>query len=200
MRFLATKFFLLTLLVNVHAQDDGVVVDKIIAKVDNYIVLKSDLERAYLDYLSRGELNRGNAKCEILESLVVNKMLVAKAEIDSVEVADEEVAIDLDRRIDYMVAQIGSEQEIEKFYGKSLDQIKEELFEDIKEQKVIQRMQQEISTDLKVTPSEVKKFFATIPRDSLPYFSTEVTVSQIVKKPTPGKKQEENVRKKLLEI
>ncbi len=181
------------------AQND-LVVDEIIAKVDNYIVLKSDLERAYLDYLSRGEFNQGNAKCRILETLIVNKMMVAKAEIDSVIVEDDEVAGNLRQRMDYMVSQIGSEEEIEKFYGKSLEQIENELFDEVKEQLTIQKMQGEITANLKVTPSEVKRFFAAIPRDSLPYFSTEVTVGQIVKNPVPGRLQELKVEGQLLDI
>ena len=182
------------------AQDDGVVIDKIIAKVDNYIILKSELEKSYLDYLSRGEFNQGNARCKLLENLVVNKMMVAKAEIDSVIVEDTEVQDNLSRRIDYMVSQIGSIEEIENFYGKSMSQIEAELFESVKEQLVIQKMQTELTASLKVSPSEVRKFFKDIPRDSLPYFSTEVTVGQIVKKPEAGPKQQEKVRNTLLEI
>ncbi len=183
-----------------HAQDQSLVIDKIIAKVDNYIVLKSDLETAYLDFLSRGEFNTGDAKCRILENLVVNKMMVAKAEIDSVMVEDAEVQGDLGRRLDYMISQIGSIEEIEKFYGKSMAQIEAELFDNVKEQLIIRKMQGELTSELQVSPSEVRKFFQNIHRDSLPYFSTEVTVGQIVKKPEPGDDQVEKVRNTLLEI
>lgn len=182
------------------AQTEGVVVDKIIAKVDDYIILKSDLEKAYIDYQSRGEFRGNAAKCQILEQLVVNKMLVAKSVIDSVLVSDLEVQNNLSRRMEYMVSQVGSEEEIEKYYGKSLNQIEEELFESIKEQLVIQKMQQEITSDLKVSPADVKKFYSRIPADSLPFFSTEVVVGQIVKKPEPGKKQKEAVKKLMYEI
>ncbi len=181
-------------------QTNGVVIDKIIAKVDNYIVMQSDLEKAYLDYLSRGEFRTSTAKCDILEQLVVNKMLLAKAEIDSVIVDDLEVQSNLSRRVEYMVSQIGSEEEIEKYYGKSLDQIKAELFDDIKEQMVVQRMQDEITSGIKVSPAEVRKFFGRIPSDSLPFFSTEVIIGQIVKTPEAGKKQKEAVRKQMYEI
>lgn len=176
-------------------QSNGVVVDKIIAKVDDFIILKSDLEKAYLEHLSRGEFRGSNAKCQILEQLVVNKMLVAKSVIDSVIVSDAEVQANLSQRMEYMISQIGSQEEIEKYYDKSMEQLEAELFESIKEQMVIQRMQREITSDLKVSPAEVKKFFDKIPRDSLPFFSTEVIVGQIVKKPKPGKKQKEDVKK-----
>ena len=188
-------FFVLT----VSAQQP-VNVDRIIAKVDDYIILKSDLERAYIEFLSRGEHGGSNLRCEILESLIINKMLVAKAEIDSVEVSELEIQANLQGRMNYMISQLGSEEELEKFYGKTMEQIESELFDDMKEQMTIQRMQSEITKDLKVTPAEVRKFFNAIPRDSLPYFSTEVSVGQIVIKPEAGKEQQDKVVKQLIEI
>jgi len=179
---------------------ESLVIDEIIAKVDNYIILKSDLEKAYLDYLSRGEYNTTTARCRILESLVVNKMMVAKAEIDSVIVEDAEVQGNLSRRMDYMIQQVGGAENIEQFYGKTLEQIESELFQNVKEQLVIQKMQGEITAALTVSPAEVRKFFRNIPIDSLPYFSTEVAVAQIVKKPEPGTVQVEKVRNTLVQI
>ena len=198
LRFLLAKLVFFSAIFQAHSQD--VVIDEIIAKVDNYIILKSDLERAYLDFLSRGEFSTGNTRCNILENLIVNKMMVAKAEIDSVIVEDAEVQGDLGRRMDYLVAQIGSIEEIEKFYEKSIDQIESELFDEVKEQLIIRKMQTELTTSLKVSPAEVKRFFRNIPSDSLPYFSTEVTVGQIVKKPVPGRQQVEKVRTTMQEI
>lgn len=200
LRYIIISFFLGLYSMGYAQDEQRVVIDKIIAKVDDYIILKSDLEKAYLEFLSRGEYVGQGSKCRILESLVVNKMMVAKAEIDSIIVEDAEVQSNLRRRMDYMVSQIGSEEEIERFYGKSLRQIEEELFDDIKEQLVVQRMQQEITADIKVTPQEVKKFFNSIPRDSLPFFSTEVEVSQIVKMPEPGKDQQDKIIRQLYEI
>ena len=188
------------LLAGIASNAQDVVIDKIIAKVDDYIVLKSDLEIAYMDYLSKGQFRGANAKCQILEQLVVNKMLVAKAQIDSVEVSDFEVQNSLTRRMEYMISQVGSEEEIEKYYGKTLAQIQEETFDEMKEQLIIQRMQETIISDLKVSPAEVKKFFKNIPQDSLPFFSTEVTVGQIVVSPKPGKKQKDDVRALMFQL
>lgn len=186
---------------NVQGQSvDGVLIDKIIAKVDDYVVLKSELEKAYLDFLSRGELSQGDAKCSIFEQLIVNKLLVAKAEIDSVEVSDAEVTNNLDRRMSYIISQVGSEERVEEFYGKSIDQFKVELFEQIKEQLVIQKMQGEISSGISVTPAEVKRFFNKIPADSLPFFSTEVAIGQIVKIPEVSKSQKAIIKQQLNDI
>lgn len=175
----------------------GVVIDKIVAKVDDYIILKSEVEQAYLDYISRGEISAVNARCQVLESLVINKLMVAKAEIDSVEVPDAEVYQNLDRRMQYFVSQIGSEEAIEKYYGKKIEEFRQELFDDIKEQLVVQKMQGEITQDVAVTPAEVKRFFKRIPKDSLPFFSTEVEVAQIVRNPVVSKKQKDIVRAEL---
>ena len=182
------------------SQSNDVVIDKIIAKVDNYIILKSELERSYLDFLSRGQMRGSNAKCQILQQLVVNKMLMAQSEIDSIYVEESEVNSNLDRRMSIMAQQFGGEAAIENAYGKSLEQIRSEIFDNIKEQLTIQRMQSELTADLKVTPAEVSKFFKNIPRDSLPYFSTEVSVDQIVKDAEPGNEQKEKVRSTLMDL
>lgn len=193
------KYFAISLLLLalVPAKGQDVSIDKIIAKVDNYIILKSDLEKAYLEFLSQGEISQGLAKCDILENLVINKMLVAKAEIDSVVVEDAQVQQNLARRMDYIISQVGSEQELEQFYGKSMEQIQAELFDQIKEQMIVQRMQEEVTAEVKVTPDDVRKFFAKIPRDSLPFFSTEVMVGQLVKVPEAGEKEQDKVIRQL---
>jgi peptidyl-prolyl cis-trans isomerase SurA len=132
--------------------------------------------------------------------LVINKMLVAKAEIDSVMVEDGDVESNLDRRLQFFINQVGSEERLEEFYGKTIDQFKDELRESVKEQMVVEKMQGTITKDLTVTPAEVKKFFKTIPADSLPFFSTEVTIGQIVKIPEPGEVEKEKIRTQLIAI
>ncbi len=176
------------------------VIDKIIAKIDNYIVLKSDLENAYNDFLSSGQASPPDLKCRILENLVTNKLLVAKAEIDSVIVEDAEVDSNLERKLQYFISQIGSEERIEQYYGKTIEQFREELREREKEQLIVQKMQSVISEDVSVTPAEVKDFFESIPSDSLPFFSKEVTVGQIVKIPSVSEAQKEKSKRDLLDL
>jgi parvulin-like peptidyl-prolyl isomerase len=178
----------------------GQMIDKIIAKVDDYIVLKSDLDRAYLEYVSSGQEGGEDVKCGIFESLVVTKLLVAKAEIDSVLVLDEEVQMNLAQRMQIILSQIGSEERLEEYYGKTVEEFEEELFDDIKEQLIADKMQRTITEGVTVTPSEVKRFFNRIPADSLPFFSTEVSIGQIVVVPEVGKNQKEQAESKLLDI
>src|SRR5690606_3253636 len=180
---------------------EAIVVDKIIAKIDNNIILKSDLEKSYQQYLASGEIRAtDDTRCQLLESLVINKLMVAKAEIDSVVVTEEEVTSNLDNRMNIFISRIGSEEKIEEFYGKTIEQFKVELRDEIREQLIVQRMQSTITADISVTPAEVKKFFNSIPADSLPYFSTEVSLAQIVKLPSVSGAQKREVSKKLLDL
>ena len=178
----------------------AVVVDEIIGRVDDYIVLRSELESTYLDILSRGERISGNTKCAVLRDLVTTKLLVAKAEIDSVLVDDSQVDQELNSRMALIINQIGSEEEIERYYNKTIAEFKRELFDDIKEQLVARKMRQEVLNDIEVSPEEVKEFYQGIPKDSLPYFSTQVKVSQIVITPEIGRQQKDKVKNELLSI
>lgn len=184
------------------AQDDGgFVIDEIIAKVDNYILLKSELDRAYLDYVANGGQASEQARCQYLALLVRNKLMMAKAEIDSVVVLDAEVDLNTQNRINLILQQSGNtEQQLEAVYGKSMEQIRLELRDQIKEQMVVSEMERTITADLSVTPAEVRKFFNRIPKDSLPYFSAEVEVSQIVRKAEVSKKQKEETKARLMAL
>lgn len=179
-------------------QGQGISLNKIIAKVDNYYVLRSDLEEAFQSYV--GQNQTPPQKCQLLESLVVNKMMLAKAEIDSVVVEEKIVDSELDSRMQYMAQQFGSEKNIVEAYGKSLEMLKSELRTQVKDQKIVQKMQSKITTDVKVTPRDVRKFFDGIPKDSLPYMPAEVEVGQILRYAKPTKEQKEALRQRLIDL
>ncbi len=183
------------------AQEEGFVVDEIIAKIDNYIVLKSDLERAYQDYLANGGTPSERIRCQYLALLVRGKLMMAKAEIDSVVVLDAEVDANTKQRMDIILSQSGKTvDELEAIYGKTMEQIRLELREQIREQMVVSRMEEHITDNVKVTPSEVRRFFNRIPKDSLDYFSASVEVGQIVKVAEVNNAQKELTKAKLIEI
>lgn len=191
--------------VRVTAQDGsengGFVVDKIIAKVDNYIVIKSELERAYQDYLTNGGTPTAEAKCQYLAMLVRNKLMLAKAEIDSVMVLDAEVDLNTENRMAMILAQSGRTQdELEVLYGKTLEQIQLELREQIREQMIVSKMEETMTEGVTVTPAEVKRFFSKIPKDSLPYFSASVEVAQIVRIAKVSEEQENKTKTELIGI
>jgi peptidyl-prolyl cis-trans isomerase SurA len=200
----AAGVVVMAMLSSLHAfsQDtEGFVVDEIIAKVDNYLVLKSELDRMYQDYLTNGNAPSQQARCEMLSLLTRNKLMLAKAEIDSVVVLDADVDANTQRRMDIILAQSGRTAiELEELYGKPLEQIRAELRDQIREQMIVQKMQDQITADLSVTPAEVKRFFNRIPKDSLPYFSASVEVAQIVKEAKVSPEQKAKTRNQLLDI
>lgn len=179
-------------------QGQGISLNKVIAKVDNYYVLRSDLEESIQSYV--GQNQPAPPRCQVLESLVINKMMLAKAEIDSVVVEEKMVDSQLDSRMSYMIQQFGSEKNIVEAYGKSLELLKSELRQQVKDQLIVQKMQQKITSDIKVTPREVKKFFDGIPKDSLPYMPAEVEIGQIVRFAKATKEQKDVLKQRLLDI
>ena len=180
------------------AQDTGLVVDKIIGKVDNYIVLKSELEMAYQAYLAEGNPATEDARCELFNRLILNKLMVAKAEIDSVLVTDLEVDNNTEQRMQMILQSSGnSPEQLERAYGKTLEQIKLELRDQIREQLLSREMTTRITKDLSVTPSEIRRFYNKIPIDSLPFYSSDVEVGQIVRVAKVSTSQKEEAKRKL---
>ncbi|MFN4144634.1 MAG: peptidylprolyl isomerase [Runella sp.] len=179
------------------AQGQAISVNKVIAKVDNYYILRSELEDLILQYKSQNQ--PAPTPCQALESLVVRKMLLAKAEIDSVTVEDKQIDNQVAARMDYMAKRFGSERNIVEAYGKSIETLKSELREPIREELVSEKMQGKITEAIKVTPKEVKRFFNSIPKDSLPYIPAEVEIGHIVRFAKVTKAQKEELRQRLLE-
>jgi peptidyl-prolyl cis-trans isomerase SurA len=157
-------------------------VDGIAVKVDNQIVLRSDIDNIMAQEVARaqGKPLPPDLRCKILQSLVLNRLMLARAEVDSVTVTDAQVNSELDRRMSYFVQQVGSEKKLEEMYNKSVRSLKEDLRGQVHDQLVQQKMQEQIAGKVTVTPREVKEYFDRVPKDSIPYFSTEVEVGQIV--------------------
>ncbi len=198
---LILSFILFSPLLIKAQNNSGQVIEKIIAKVDHEIVLMSDLETAYIQYRQSGNMITPDLRCKVLETLIINKLLVAKAGIDSITVEDGIIDNELDRRIEYVLSQFGgNEEDLIKSYGKTVVQLKEELRPQIREQMLAQRMQNKITGQLKMTPEEIRLFFEQIPKDSLPFISTEVEIGQIVRYPKASDKQENDVYGRLAEL
>src|SRR6267154_742526 len=179
-------------------EETGFVLDKIICKIDNYIVLKSELEAAYQNYVTEGNPGSDQAKCGLLNRLVMNKLMVAKAEIDSILVTDIEVDQNTAQRMSVILQNYGnSAEELERQYGKTMDQIKIELRDQIREQLLAREMTQRITKKLEITPAEVKKFFNKIPTDSLPFYPADAIVGQIVRVAKVSNQQKEEAKARL---
>ncbi len=179
--------------------DNKMVLDRIIVKVDNYFILKSEVENQYQQYITSGQGNTPN-RCQILEGLVVNKLMLAKAEIDSVIVDDKRIEAELNSRMEQMEGQYGSAKNIVEAYGKSIATLKEDLRSSLKEQLTGRKMQDKITDEVKITPKEVASFYNKIPRDSLPYLPAEVEISHIIRIAKPNKNQKEELYTKLMDF
>ena len=180
MRYITT-IILCLFVVSVSAQR---VVDKIVGVVNDKIILLSDIESQYQQYIQEyGGNTPGNLKCELLDQLMTQKLMLAQSILDSVEVAEEEVDNELDKRIRYFSNMTGGIEKLEEYYGKSIVEIKDEFRTEIRDQMLSSKEQQNIIADVKVNPSDVKIFFNKIPSDSLPFYDAEVQVGQIIFKP-----------------
>ncbi len=178
-----------------EAPPTGQVLDKIVAKVDNNIVLESEVQQTYIEAIAQAQQGMAAPeRCEVFESLLINKLMVAKAEIDSVMVTDAEVMLQVDNRFNQVMQQFGGDENmLVQVYGKTSEQLKGEIEDVIREQMIVSKMRSKITEGVTVSPADVRSFFSSIPQDSLPFFSAEVTVGQIVKKPVVNARVREEI-------
>lgn len=199
------KNFLLTLFIfslgtAASAQQQGQIIDRVIAVVGSSITLQSELETQYLQMLSSGYEPNDDSRCIVFEELLYGNLLLHRAKVDSLVVSDGEVEDELARRLQYFIGQLGSQEKLEEYYEKSILEIKDEFRELIKEQLLTQRMQQKITGDAKVTPAETRAYFNKIPKDSLPFINTEIELGRIMRRPSLTKEQKQEARAKAEEL
>lgn len=161
------------------------VIDEVIARVGGEYILLSELEEQYALAVSQSASDLPpRARCGILDQSLVGKLLYNQSKLDSIEVGDAEVEQQLNARIDRILGYMGGDvNQFEDYYGQSITATKEQFREDLREQLAVERIRGTIVSEVKVTPAEVKAFFAQIPNDSLPYFSSEVEVAELVVRP-----------------
>ena len=191
-RFLTFSFFLFIFSL-AKAQQQKVVADKIVGIVGDRIILQSDIKNAISDMSRQGQALPENAECLIMEQALSSKLLMLQAEKDSLVVTEEEIEAELDQRIRYFIQQYGTQDVLEQMAGKTVYQIKDDARASVKERKLAEAMQQKILGSVKITPSEVKTFFEKIPKDSLPFFETELEIGQIVVYPKASRDLEKYV-------
>src|SRR5829696_1363666 len=162
------------------AQQKKIVADKIVGIVGDKIILQSDIHNALADAARQGSTLPENAECSVLEQALVSKVLMLQAQKDSLPITDEEVEAELDQRVRYFINQYGTTEALESVAGKTVYQIKDDARESVKENKLAQAMQRKIVDIIRITPAEVKTYFDRFPKDSLPFFESEVEIGQIV--------------------
>ena len=174
------------------------VADKILGIVGDRIILYSDIQNTISDAVRNGGQVPDNAQCVLMEQALISKVLMLQAEKDSLPVTDEEIEADLDNRIRKYINAYGTQEALEEIAGKSIYQIKEDARETVREQKLAEAMQRKIVENVHITPNEVKLFYEKIPKDSLPYFESELEIGQIVFYPKGNRDLEKFVMDELL--
>ena len=163
------------------------------------MILSSDIETQYLQYLSGGNTESPDVRCQIIEDVLYQKLLAHRAKIDSTDVSEDEVNQELERRLTTFVSQLGSKEAVEEYFGKSIESIKTEFYDIIYNQILSQRMQSSITSSVRITPEEVKQFFKLMKKESeLPLMPTTIEISQIIKIPEIADEEKSRVRKKLI--
>ena len=176
-------------------------VDGIVATVGDYIILDSDIDKAYLEISGQGNSVKDITRCQLLGKLMEDKLYAHHAIQDSIVVTDEQVKDRMGRQIDYMVQQLGTMDKVVHYFKKdSEDELRTDLFEVIKTNALTEEMQRKIVDEVEITPEEVRTFFRSIPQDDLPVFGAEVEVAQIVIKPKISQEEKQKVIDKLTEI
>ncbi|MDM1293538.1 peptidylprolyl isomerase [Sphingobacterium sp. N143] len=188
----------LLLFVSIQASfAQGQIIDRVVATVGSGIILQSDVDMQYSQWLAQGNKPNEQFKCGVLEQLIIQKLLSQQAVIDSIDVTETEVDDNLNSRLRHMSQQAGGQERLEKFLNRSLLQYKEEMRASVFEQLKAQKMQQNIVQKVDVTPLEVKRYFESLNPDSLPYFNTEVEIGEIVMMPKLTEEEKKEQREKI---
>ncbi len=192
---------LLALLVAPNLWGQAVLVDKVIATIGDKIILHSQVEEQFQYLESQQGSLPPEARCELADQLIVQKVFLVQANIDSVVVAPEEVDAQIEARIQQILRYMNNDiEQFKDYYGKTPPEVEEDMRTEMEEQLLVQRMQGQVVADVSVTPAEVKAFFAEVPKDSLPYFSSEVELSEIVIKPKVNDEEAKKAKDKLEDL
>lgn len=184
---IALVALLMTLPLQARVADDSTnvqsVVDEVIWVVGDEAILKSDVEAMRIQGQQEGMRWKGDPDCSIPEQIAVQKLYLHQAAIDSIEVTEAEISSGIEQQIEYMISVIGSREKLEEYHKKSMTQIRNELRESFRDRQLIQGMQRELVKDITVTPADVRRYFANLPQDSIPYVPTEVEVQILAQTP-----------------
>jgi peptidyl-prolyl cis-trans isomerase SurA len=206
-----TKYFYILFLVCgtwLSKAQTGAIVDQIAGVVGDNIILQSEIEVEFEQLKKEQAGVRDSFKCEVMRSKLIEKLMLCKAQIDSVEINEDRVDYELEKRIRFFAMQFSNgagieqgQKNMEEFYGKPISQIKSDNREKIKQSMLVQEIQGKILKDVKVSPTDIKKYFAELEKtDSLPYYSAEVEVAQIIIEPKVTAEAKAIAYQKILEL
>ncbi len=173
------------------------VVDEVVWVVGDEAILKSQVEEQRLRMQYEGEKIKGDPYCVIPEQLAIQKLFLHQAKLDSIEVSDSQVFQQVEARINFFLSQSGSKEKMEEYFGKSTAEMREELRESVRDQGTVQEMQSSLVKNVKVTPSEVRRFYQDLPQDSIPFIPVQVEVEIITFEPKIQQEEIDNIKSRL---
>lgn len=185
----------------ISAQNSKTKVDGVASVIGDYLILETDIDRSLIELKSQNVDTKEITRCQLLGKLMEDKLYVSQAIQDSIKISDEEIRDGVNRRIDFLVEQIGDIQKVVKFYNKEDEQsLRDELFNILRQNELSTKMKAKIVENIEVTPEEVKQFFNKIPKDELPTIGTELEIAQIVIEPKAPQSEIDKVIEQLKEI
>lgn len=193
-------FFTLLLISSFVIKAQSNVIDQVVAIVGNQAVLKSDVENEFIRYQSMGMVSGSrDFKSQLFEEILIQKLLLSQAKRDSITVTETQVENQLSSRIEQYIKRIGSKEKLEKYFNKSIMELKDEFRNDIRNMMITEQMKNTITKDIRVTPSEIRRYYRSLNQDSLQDVPAEMEIQQIVRKPDVTLAEKERIRKKLRE-
>ena len=172
-------------------------IDDVVAVVGDDAIWRSDIEYQYEQSLIDGVNYNGDMKCNILEQLLIQKLMVNQAKLDSIEVSENDVVNRVDARMNYFIQQVGGQDKLEEYFNKSLMQIKRDQMDMVRTQMLTDQMQADITKDIKISPSEIRDYYHRMPEDSIPYVPAQYALDQIVIYPEVDQAEVDRVKGRL---
>ena len=180
-----------------HAQS---VIDEVVWVIGDEAILRSDVEQMRLQAAQEGIRFKGDPDCAIPEQIAVQKLFLHQAAIDSIEVSESEIASGIDQQIEAWTQMAGSREKLEEYKRQTISQMRTQLHDDYRDRLMVQKMRMKLVEDIKVTPSEVRRYFKDIPQDSLPFVPTEVEVQIVTQTPRIAIEEINRVKDQLREF
>jgi len=196
LKLLLSSLIIFCLVSKTQAQEEGVIVDEVVAVIGDKIILQSEITDRVAQVKQELKTYSVN-ECDILEQMLLEKLMLNQAGLDSISATEQQIQGELDRRMRYFINQLGSEKRLEEYYDKSITELKAEFHDLLSDQLSIQAMQGEITKNVKITPAEVEAFFKSIPADSIPLIDEEIELAQILIKPQVNKEETAAAKQKL---
>ena len=193
------KFAIIALLlgVAVQASAQNNIAEEVAWVVGDEPIYKSDIEEQYMQLQYERQPIDGNPYCVIPERMAIEKLFLHQAKIDTVKVQDAMVIQQAESRINYFIANLGSREKVEEYFRKPLPELKEQMIEVIRKQYTVQEVQRNLTKDVKATPSDVRKYYATLPPDSIPYIPQQVEVKLLSLNPVIPQQEIDDVKARL---